>query len=208
MRGVATGAPPSLRPYLNRFFSRLGPETDQLIEVEFGCGNAMMTRATALAGSEPFDARSDLTGGEDDRLFARLRGQGARFGWAADAWVYEHAPPHRARVGYALKRAFCYGQSPSQTAARARDWGRLILNMAIGAGQASIYGATACGCLLIGRRSVAVTFLDRAVRGLGKVLWLFEVRLYGVAASPTAVASSFPPLVFFETASRQEPSSA
>ena len=189
VRGVAAGAHPSVRPYLDRFFSREGGATTELIEEQFGCGNSMMTRAAALAGPEPFDARADLTGGEDDRLFAKLRGQGARFGWAADAWVYEHAPRHRAHVGYALKRAFCYGQSPSQTCLRGRAWGRLALTMAIGLGQAVVYGAAAATLLVVGRRASAASYADRAVRGLGKVLWPIKIRLYGLAASPAAAIS-------------------
>ena len=195
VKGVAAGAHPAFRAYLDRFFSREGGSATELIQDEFGCGNSMMTRAVALAGLEPFDARADLTGGEDDRLFARLRKQGATFGWAAEAWVYEHAPPHRARIGYALKRAFCYGQSPSQTCVRSQAWGRLALTMAIGAAQAAVYGATAAALLIVGRRGVAVDFLDQTVRGLGKVLWLVEIRLYGLAASPAESASGAAPVV-------------
>ncbi len=192
VRGVASGAHKDVRAYLDRFFSREGGPATTLIDDEFGCGNSMMTRATALAGAEPFDPRADLTGGEDDRLFARLRGEGVRFGWAAEAWVYEHAPPHRARVGYTFKRAFCYGQSPSQTFARGRSWGRLALSMAIGLGQAVVYGAAAGGLFMAGRRGRAVGLADRAVRGLGKVLWPVEIRLYGLAASPRAKIEGVP----------------
>ncbi len=192
VRGIASAAPPHVRAYLDRFFSREGGPATTLIDDEFGCGNSMMTRAVALAGPEPFDPLADLTGGEDDRLFARLRNDGARFGWAAEAWVYEYAPPHRARVGYALKRAFCYGQSPSQTFARGRSWGRLALSMAIGLGQATVYGAVAGGLLIVGHRGGAVAFADRAVRGLGKVFWLFEIRLYGLAASPVTAPGERP----------------
>ena len=194
VRGVAAGAHPDVRSYLDRFFSREGDSVTQLIDDEFGCGNSMMTRAAALTGPEPFDVQADLTGGEDDRLFAKLRGEGAVFGWAAQAWVYEHAPPHRARVSYALKRAFCYGQSPSQTYARGRAWGRLALTMAIGSAQAVVYGATAAALFVVGRRSGAAEFADRAVRGLGKLFWLFEVRLYGLAASPTTGAAEASPV--------------
>ena len=184
VRGIAEGAPADLRAYLDRFFSREGGAATELIDVAFGCGNSMMTRAIALAGPEPFDRRSDLTGGEDDRLFTKLRSDGATFGWAAKAWVHEYAPPHRARVGYTLKRAFCYGQSPSQTRIRTRSWGGLVLTMVIGAGQATLYGAAAVILLACGRRGAAVRYADQAVRGLGKVAWPVKVELYGLAASP------------------------
>ena len=51
--------------------------------------------------------------------------------------------------------------------------------MLIGAAQALVFGLTAGPALLLGRPAV----LDRAVRGLGKVLWMrgFEPRVYGQA---------------------------
>jgi succinoglycan biosynthesis protein ExoM len=183
VRGIAQDARPAFRDYLDRFFSREGGARTELIDEPYGCGNSIMTRAEALPGPAPFDARSDLTGGEDDRLFARIRAEGGAFGWAADAFVYEYAPPHRARLRYALKRAFCYGQSPSQTCIRARDWLGLARSMVIGAGQAGVYGLIAMILLIIGRASHAVGFIDRAARGVGKVFWPLRVELYGLAAA-------------------------
>ncbi len=185
VRGVAANAPAYLRPYLDRFFSREGPAETGPTAVVYGCGNSMMTRAVALAGPEPFDTRSDVTGGEDDRLFSGLRTRGAAFGWAAEAWVYEHAPPHRTRLGYALKRAFCYGQSPSQTSLRERDGTALARNMFIGAGQAAVYGLASLALGAVGRRAAAIEFLDRALRGAGKVGWFLRVELYGLATTPS-----------------------
>ena len=194
VRGVAPDAPAELRPYLDRFFSREGPAETGLTSVVYGCGNSMVTRATALVGAEPFDRGSDLTGGEDDRLFSALRARGLQFGWAAEAWVYE--PAHRARLGYALKRAFCYGQSPSQTSLRERDWPGLVRNMAIGAGQAAVYGLASLTLAAPGRRLAAVELLDRSVRGAGKVCWPLEIPLYGLATTPP----SSPPLALAPTA--------
>ena len=189
VRGVAPDARPEYRAYLDGFFSRQGGPRTELIAITYGCGNSIMTRAVALAEPEPFDTRLDLTGGEDDRLFSRLKQGGASFGWAADAWVYEYAPAHRARLGYALKRAFCYGQGPCQISARTRNWPRLARNMAIGAGQALVYGIAALGMAVAGRRGSAVGYLDRAVRGLGKVLWPLTVPLYGLATTPVVPAT-------------------
>ena len=178
--GVATGADPVLRPYLDGFFSRQpGCETG-LIEDHYGCGNAIMTRASALQGPEPFARSADRTGGEDDRLFDELRAKGARFGWAADAEVLEYALPQRATVRYALKRAFCYGQSPTQSAARRRLPHLVLFWMGVGAGQAVVYGAVAVAHAVVGRKLAAVRMLDRAVRGMGKLIWPFEVPLYGL----------------------------
>ena len=181
VHGVAEGAKQEFRPYLDRFFSRLAGDEDTLLPIAYGCGNSIMTRAAALAGPTPFDARHDMTGGEDDRLFDRLRADGATFGWASKAWVHEYAPLHRTRVTYALRRAFCYGQSPCQASVRKRDLLGLIRNMAIGVGQATVYGAISMAMFTLGRRSAGVTWLDRAVRGLGKVFWPIKVHFYGTA---------------------------
>lgn len=168
------------RPYLERFFGREGPDQTQLIEIPHGCGNSLLVRATALPGAAPFNAAADQSGGEDDALFAALAARGGRFGWAADAWVDEFAPPHRATLRYALTRAFAYGQGPSQTAAAARDWPTVARWMAVGAAQAVVWGAAALGLTLIGSPRRA-ELLDRSTRGLGKLFWMkgFEPHFYG-----------------------------
>ena len=169
-------------PYLERFFGREGPAQSQLIDQPYGCGNALLVRATALPGVAPFNTSADQSGGEDDALFAALAARGGRFGWAADAWVDEFAPPHRATLNYALTRAFAYGQSPSQMAADRRDWPGVIKWMLVGLAQAGVWGAASLMSALLRRPDRAHTY-DRCARGLGKVLWTkgFEPKLYGAA---------------------------
>ncbi|WP_395943920.1 glycosyltransferase family 2 protein [Brevundimonas sp.] len=168
--------------YLERFFGRDGPAETGLTGDIHGCGNSLMVRATALPGDAPFDTAMNETGGEDDRLFTALQKRGGRFGWAADAWVDEFAPPDRATLNYALLRAFAYGQSPSQIAADRRDWLGVARWMMIGAAQAGVWGLASLVLSLLGRPSRAET-LDRMARGLGKLLWTrgFEPKLYGAA---------------------------
>lgn len=168
------------RPYLERFFGRAGPADTRLIDIPHGCGNSLLVRATALPGVAPFSSAADQSGGEDDILFAGLKARGGRFGWAADAWVEEFAPPHRATLRYALTRAFAYGQGPSQTAAAARDWTMVARWMIIGAGQAVVWGVAALAMsLMVDPRRAEM--LDRSARGLGKVFWMkgLEPRFYG-----------------------------
>lgn len=178
--GRAPGAAPWLRSYLERFFGRAGPAADGLIEQPFGCGNSLMLRRTALPGETPFNTASDHVGGEDDALFAAVRARGGRFGWAAEAWVEEFAPPHRATLRYTLTRAFAYGQGPSQTAAAARDWPAVIRWMIIGAAQATVWGVVATA-LTLARSPRRAEFYDRTARGIGKLLWMkgFEPHFYG-----------------------------
>ena len=182
IRGVAEGAPAWARPHLDAFFGREGPRGDQLIDRPFGCGNSLMVRETALKAPAPFDVSADQLGGEDDLLFARLAAEGRRFGWAAEAWVDEVAPPHRATMAYALRRAFAYGQGPSQAARARRDWIGLGRWMLIGLIQAGAWGA-ASAVLWVVRSPARARAMDRTARGLGKVLWapMFEPRFYGVA---------------------------
>ena len=182
--GPITGRAPDaadwLKPHLERFFGREGPERTQLIETPFGCGNSLMVRSAALPGPAPFNTDADQAGGEDDALFAALASRGGQFGWAADARVEEFAPAHRATLEYALSRAFAYGQGPSQTAAAARDWPGVARWMAIGVAQATVWGAASAALTLIASPKRAEMY-DRTARGVGKLFWMkgFEPHFYG-----------------------------
>lgn len=180
--GRAPEAEPWLKPWLERFFGREGPAKTGLIDHPWGCGNSLLVRATALPGAAPFSASADQTGGEDDVLFAALAARGGRFGWAADAWVEEFAPAHRATLNYVLTRAFAYGQGPSQTAAAAKDWPGVARWMAIGAAQTVVWGAASLA-LTVTASSKRAQMYDRTARGLGKLFWMkgFEPRFYGAA---------------------------
>ena len=180
VRGQAPDAAPGVRAYMDSFFSRTGPATSGLIAAPYGCGNSMMTRAVALQGPAPFDTTADATGGEDDRLFARLSAAGVRYGWAAEAWVTEYAPVHRARLGYTLQRAFSYGQGPSQLAARSGDAAAVAGWMAVGATQLLLF-APAGALLLLLRQGRGAGLADRAARGLGKLVWWSRPLFYGQA---------------------------
>lgn len=180
IRGRADDAAPWLRPYLEAFFGREGPRESGLLDRAWGCGNSLLVRATALPGPAPFDVAADQTGGEDDALFRGLAARGGRFAWAADAWVDEFAPAHRATLSYALARAFAYGQGPSQDAAARRDWPGVARWMAVGLAQAGVWGALAC-LMWLARRPARARMLDRAARGAGKLFWMrgFEPHFYG-----------------------------
>lgn len=168
--------------YLERFFGRDGPNETGLTDAIHGCGNSLMARATALPGDAPFDVAMNETGGEDDRLFTALSARGGRFGWAAEAWVDEFAPPHRATLNYALTRAFAYGQSPTQMAADRHDWSGVVKWMLVGLVQTGVWGALSLASAVL-RRPDRAHIYDHCARGLGKVFWTkgFEPKLYGAA---------------------------
>lgn len=167
--------------YFQSLYSRRGPATNGLLRTYFGIGNALLVRERVLGGEAPFDTRANETGGEDDRLFAAAQSRGARFAWAADAGVIEHVPASRARIGHALKRAFAYGQGPSETAIAEQRPLALLRHMGIGGAQFLAYSLAALLAILTLRPS-RLSLMDRAARGAGKVFWFAPMRFYGAAA--------------------------
>ncbi|QGZ94779.1 glycosyltransferase family 2 protein [Terricaulis silvestris] len=165
--------------FYENLYSRSGPTESGYSERAYGIGNSLQPRLM-FEEAQPFDPRANQTGGEDDALFASWADVGARFAWAADAWVIEHLGPERTHLKHGLKRAFAYGQGPCETAWATRDFAGLAKHMAIGAGQAIVFGA-ASAIALAGSTPRALALLDRAARGAGKVFWFWEQRFYGEA---------------------------
>jgi hypothetical protein len=152
------------------------------LDIPFGCGNSLLTRATTMMGDAPFDTDANMSGGEDDRLFQALKGRGGTFGWACDAWVLEYAPASRSRPSYALTRAMAFGQGPSKIAFRAgpKRWIEMVGWMGVGLVQAVIYGS-AFALLRLLKKPKAWPMADKAARGLGKILWMLRLDFYGAA---------------------------
>lgn len=175
VRAFAPTANP--RAYYEQLYARTGPVLSGPIQRSFGIGNSL-TRRALLA---PFDASANETGGEDDLQFALMREKGASFAWAADAQVIEHVDGARLRFGYALKRAFAYGQGPCETASATHHYLTLARHMTVGAAQASLFGAGFIASALMGSPQRYI-MADRAARGLGKVLWFLPQKFYGAAA--------------------------
>ena len=179
----APHAAPAHRAYLERFFSRPGPHPAGLLDTYYGCGDSLIRRSAM--GDQPFAAERNQIGGEDDLLFGRMQAQGARFAWAPDAWVHEDPAPQRQRLGYALARAFAYGQGPTEhcVSQQPPDYAGAARWMLIGLGQAAVYGAQA-GALWLMRSPRWPAVLDRAARGLGKTFWWgpFKIGFYGRSA--------------------------
>ncbi|MFA7262512.1 MAG: glycosyltransferase family 2 protein [Caulobacter sp.] len=173
------------RAYLERFFSREGPTAAGPMPGYFGCGDSLLRRAALPDQDQPFSLARNHIGGEDDLLFGTMQAAGARFVWAPDAWVWEDPVPDRLTLRYALARAFAYGQGPSEHcyASTPRDWTGIARWMLIGLGQTAIYGLVAAAKWAV-RAPDRAQALDRAARGLGKVLWFgpFKINFYGRSA--------------------------
>ena len=168
------------RPYFESFFSRFGPETPQVLAHYYGCGNSLIRTAILPKETLPFSTHQNEMGGEDDILFTALKAQGKVMAWAADAPVWEDVPANRARLGYTLRRGFAYGQGPSHSTGTNGKWLRCAGWMARGAVQATVFGAVAAAAWLVRSPKTAV-LVDKAARGLGKVLWFppFQMKFYG-----------------------------
>jgi succinoglycan biosynthesis protein ExoM len=177
------------RAYLERFFSRLGPDQAGVIADYYGCGDSLIRRAALPDRLRPFAEIRNQTGGEDDLLFGHMKAAGARFAWAPEAYVFEDPVPERLTLGYTLLRAFAYGHGPTVHCAASSPPDRLGVArwMVIGLGQAAFYGLVAAAKWLMRAPDRAFS-LDRAARGLGKTLWWgpFRIRFYGLPAPEQA----------------------
>ena len=184
------------RAYLEQFFSRLRPSGAGLIDRYYGCGDSLVRRAALPDPKAPFSAKRNQTGGEDDLLFGQMKDRGARFAWAPDAWVWEDPIPERLTLRYTLMRAFAYGQGPTSHCAAKEppDLLGVVGWMAVGLAQALAFGGLAAISWMIGAENRAYP-LDRASRGLGKVLWWkpFKIKFYGLAAHERSPAGGSPP---------------
>jgi glycosyltransferase involved in cell wall biosynthesis len=165
--------------FYEQLYTRAGPAASGPCGHAYGIGNSLQPRAL-FDEPQPFDARADQRGGEDDALFASWAEAGATFAWAADAHVVEHLGAERTHLAHGLKRAFAYGQGPCEMAWAARNVPALARHMCVGAAQALVYGA-ASAVVAAGSTPRALALLDRAARGAGKVFWFCEQRFYGQA---------------------------
>ena len=171
--------------FIQSFFSRFGPLTTRLVDTFFGSGNSLIDRERCGFEPAPFDVAADLTGGEDDLFFSRLKARGARFVWAANALVVEHVARDRATMPYVLVRAFRQGQGvPALYAARGGlDMLIALAWMGVGGLQTLGYGLAFLIAKATGRES-RCRFAVRAAQGLGKIFWMEPLRpkLYGAPA--------------------------
>ncbi len=185
VRARAPDSVTSHRDYLERFFSRIGPEQAGVIDHYYGCGDSLLKRSSLPDPVAPFAAERNHIGGEDDMLFGHMRAAGAVFAWEPEAWVWEDPVPDRLTLDYTIRRAFAYGQGPSAHCAAAVPPDRVGVArwMAVGVVQAALFGAVA-GFKWLTRAGDRAEWLDRAARGLGKTLWWgpFKIHFYGHTA--------------------------
>lgn len=169
-------------PYLEFFFSRFGPDQDQILNSYYGCGNSLIRLSILPKDRLPFAVLRNNMGGEDDELFHMLLLNNHVFGWSSQALVYEDVPKHRANLHYSFKRAFAFGQGPSFSAYQSGHWLQLSRWMAIGLLQCIAMTLIGLPALAFGLKQ-GPFYLDKAVRGLGKLFWFepFKIQFYGTS---------------------------
>jgi glycosyltransferase involved in cell wall biosynthesis len=175
------------------FFERHRFPTGTILHAGYTrAGNALLHRAALSSLVGPFDERYDLTGGEDNNLFARLIEQGARVIAVDSAIVYEHLSAPRTTARWLLRRRFFVGIGMArleETIGRPDTWRRRVRLLA------SVLGNGGAGLLLFPvRRGRAFGLLMAAVRDLGRLAFLygFLFRPYASAAGIEMVRSAEP----------------
>jgi glycosyltransferase involved in cell wall biosynthesis len=175
--------------YFELFFARTGPASAQIVPRAYGCGCSLVRKAAMPDRAEPFSRARNASGGEDDLMFAEMKAMGARFAWSPDAWVWEAPEPSRLTLAYTLRRAFAYGQGPCSAAAArgVLHWPLIPLWMGAGVIQAIAFGLKTLMDRAIGAPTLPYS-LDRAARGVGKLLWFspFKISFYGRPARRAA----------------------
>ncbi|WP_370236646.1 MULTISPECIES: glycosyltransferase family 2 protein [Henriciella] len=170
------------RSYFEDFFGREPRLREGFVDKPYGCGNSLLDTHQIPGGKPWFDIRMNEVGGEDDLLWARLKQAGRKFAWAPKATCYEHPLPQRVTLSYTLRRALAYGQGPCTLARRADPprYASLAMWMGIGAGKFALHGLKWLALWAV-RHPDRAFELDKAIRGLGKVLFWKEMKFYGAA---------------------------
>ena len=144
------------------------------IETGYTC-NTLIRRAAVERAGLRFDLQFGRSGGEDLDFFYRLRDAGGRIGFAPEAWTEEPVPPHRARLGWLLTRAFRSGQSHGTRLVRSQGGGfKRVANGLVAAGKLAYCAAGAV--LSAPRAHRRNRFMTRGALHLGVVARIAGVR--------------------------------
>jgi glycosyltransferase involved in cell wall biosynthesis len=135
-------------------------------------GNFLIRRQSPNVSSLRFDPRLGQTGGEDDLFFNQMLVDGARFVWCAEAVAWEHVPPERLSLRYAIMRGFSGGQGASRIPMllRPKRPALTVLSMIVALVQVPTFATLAAVNALTGspRR---YHYLIRMASAVGKLFW-------------------------------------
>lgn len=169
------------RAYFVKFFGRMDSSPRGFIKDFHGGCNTLIDMSQLPAKRPLFDESFNDSGGEDDALFAMIEEHGGTFAWEPDAAVYERVPVRRAHLGYTFRRAMVYGQGPINTARQKKQYHILLAWVAIG-GLKMVWHGLRAGIGYIFRTNNRVEQFDLALRGLSKVVFWRQRKMYGQSA--------------------------
>ncbi|WP_171134830.1 glycosyltransferase family 2 protein [Ruegeria sp. HKCCD7221] len=171
--------PPDWIEALNLF--RMGPYVQGAALPAAATNNAMADAAIIRERGLRFDPRFNITGGEDEEFFSRLRDGGGMIRAAADALVWDDVPENRMTLRWLGRRWFRMGNTLSRIALIRRQG---IATRALKSVAAMGWGALTCLCLGFGSRARFYRGWLEILRGAGMVAGLlrFDFAEYSSAA--------------------------
>ena len=176
----ANEAPFEHRAFIEKLFSRLGSNEDELINEFGGASCSLHVRSIVFPDNPPFPEHTNNIGGEDDAVFNAAIKRGAKVAWSAKGKVDENLVGYRANLKYAYRRSFSYGQGACYTIASSDhvNYAGIAWHMMIGLGQLTVYGLIG-GLAWALRLPNRAQLLEPAVRGAGKIIWWTKLEFYG-----------------------------
>jgi glycosyltransferase involved in cell wall biosynthesis len=171
--------PPTWVEALNLF--RMGPYEQGDVLVSAATNNSMVLASVIRDRWLRFDPRFNITGGEDEEFFTRLRAGGGTIRAAAEALVWDDVPENRVSLRWLRRRWFRKGNTLSRIAMIRRKGVKMRAVKSMGA---IGWGLMMCLCLGFGSRARWVHGLLEVYRGAGMMAGLmrFEFAEYSSAA--------------------------
>lgn len=143
------------------------------VDIIEGSGNVLIARGVLDRMARPhFDPAFALTGGEDKDFFLRLKAQGARFAWCAEAVSYTAVPPSRADLRWALARAYGVGNSDMRIFLK-HGAGPRAFALELGKIAASLLLSPLMALILLASPTRRLAALRKLFRAAGKTAALF-----------------------------------
>jgi succinoglycan biosynthesis protein ExoM len=144
------------------------------IETGYSCNVLMRWQSV---GELRFDPALGRSGGEDTQFFFQMTRRGAQLAFRPDAWTTEIVPPHRARLGWLLRRSYGAGQAHARTIriSNGNPW----LSVAAASAKAAYCGAgVVLNLLSPARRSRSMVRGALHVGVIGSLLGRPDMQLY------------------------------
>ncbi|WP_170785322.1 glycosyltransferase family 2 protein [Ruegeria lacuscaerulensis] len=174
--------PPGWVEALNLF--RMGPYEQGAALVSAATNNSMADARVIRDRNMRFDTRFNITGGEDEEFFSRMRQSGGVIRAAAQAMVWDDVPENRATLKWLGRRWFRKGNTLGRIALIRRKGVAMRAVKGVGA---IGWGCVMCLCLGFGSKPRWYRGLLEIYRGAGMLAALMRVEFAEYSASAVQV---------------------